>query len=61
MLLLSMTSDFLKERFRLRVFFVRMWLAWDFEYLNLPVPVFLNRFAADLLVLIFGICKLLYG
>jgi len=32
-----------------------MWLACDFENLNLPEPVFLNRFAAALFVFIFGI------
>jgi hypothetical protein len=31
-----------------------MWLAWDFENVNFPVPVFLNRLAAARFVLIFG-------
>jgi hypothetical protein len=55
-----MIWDCRNDRFRLRVFFVRIWLACDFEYLYLPVPVFLNRLAADLLVLILGMLKLLY-
>jgi len=32
-----------------------MWLACDLEKAYLPLPVFLNRLAADRLVLIFGI------
>jgi hypothetical protein len=37
-----------------------MWLAWDLEKTYFPVPVFLNRFAAALFVLIFGIDSLLF-
>jgi len=55
MLVLSATCCLRKARFRLVVFLVKMWLAWDFENLNFPVPVFLNRFAAARFVLIFGI------
>jgi hypothetical protein len=36
-----------------------MWLPWDLEKVYLPVPVFLNRFAAARFVLIFGIESLL--
>ncbi len=42
-------------RLRFVVFFVKIWLAFDFENINLPVPVFLKRFAAARFVLIFGI------
>lgn len=41
------------------LFFVKIWLAWDFLNLYFPDPVFLNRFAAALLVLILGIIPLL--
>ncbi len=50
-----MTCFFLKALFRFLVFFVNIWLAWDFENIYFPVPVFLNLFAAALFVLIFGI------
>jgi hypothetical protein len=59
MLVLSITFFRRRERFRLRVFLVRMWLPWDLEKVYLPVPVFLNRFAAARFVLIFGIESLL--
>jgi len=36
------------------VFLVSIWLECDFEKTNLPVPVFLKRFAAALFVFIFG-------
>jgi hypothetical protein len=36
-----------------------MWLPWDLTKAYLPLPVFLNRLAADRLVLIFGIPSLL--
>ena len=52
---------FLKLLLRLDVFLVKIWLAFDFENTNLPVPVFLKRFAAALLVLIFGIVFLLHA
>jgi hypothetical protein len=42
------------DRFRFLVFDVKMWLAWDFLNTTLPVPVVLNRFAADRFVFIFG-------
>jgi len=51
----STIFDFLRLRFRLVVFVVRIWLekALFLEYL--PVPVALNLFAAALLLLILGI------
>lgn len=55
---LSMIRLCLKDRFRLVVFLVKIWLPWDFEKTNLPVPVFLNRFAAARFVFIFGISML---
>jgi hypothetical protein len=48
-----------RDRFRLVVFFVRIWLAWDLEKAYFPFPVFLNRFAADRFVFILGIVFLL--
>ena len=55
MLVLSDICVLRKNLFRLVDFFVRMWLACDLKNLNLPEPVFENRFAAALFVLIFGI------
>lgn len=55
MLVLSATCGLRRERFRLVVFLVKMWLPWDFENLYFPEPVFLNLFAAARFVLIFGI------
>jgi len=52
---LSIMCPFRKDLLRLVVFFVSMWLAFDFEYVNLPEPVFLKRFAAARFVFILGI------
>lgn len=52
---LSIICPFRKDLLRLVVFFVSMWLAFDFAYVNLPEPVFLKRFAAARFVFIFGI------
>jgi hypothetical protein len=49
-----------KDRFRFVVFFVKIWLPNDFEKVNFPEAVFLNRFAAARLVFIFGMVSLLY-
>src|SRR5919112_2456399 len=43
------------ERFRLAVFFVRMWRACEWPRLTLPDAVVRKRFAAPLCVLSFGI------
>jgi hypothetical protein len=48
-------ADFLKCRFLFVVFEVNIWLLYALDLLILPVPVILKRFAAPLLVLIFGI------
>ena len=44
-----------KRRLRLVVFLVRMWLCSGFEQRILPLAVLRNRFAAPLLLFIFGI------
>jgi hypothetical protein len=59
MSLALMICDCLRLRLRLVVFLVNMWLPWDLAKAYLPLPVFLNRLAADRLVLIFGIPSLL--
>ena len=46
--------DFLKFRFVLVLLLVRMWLVKAWFPLIFPVPVFLKRLAAPLLVFIFG-------
>lgn len=51
----EITCFFRSERFLLRVFLVRIWLALDLENMNFPVPVRLKRLAAARFVLIFGI------
>lgn len=51
----STTILWRRRRFRLRVFFVNMWLLLDLKQTNLPVPVRLKRLAAPLLVFSFGI------
>jgi len=48
-------DDFLKFRFCLVDFDVRIWLVYAFDRFTLPLFVSLNRFAAPLHVLIFGI------
>ncbi len=59
--LISLRSDFAIScgwrslRLRLVVFLVSIWLAQDFRYTILPVPVFLKRLAAARFVFIFGI------
>ena len=45
----------LKFLFLLVDFFVKIWLLYAFILFNSPVPVFLKRFAAALLVFTFGI------
>jgi hypothetical protein len=48
------TPDFLMLLFLLVVFLVRMWLPKALLLMIFPDPVFLKRFAAPRLVLIFG-------
>jgi len=50
----SVIAGCLRLRFLLVDFFVRMWLLYAFALFNLPVPVTLKRFAADLLDFILG-------
>jgi len=52
--------DFLKVRFLLVVFFVRMWLAKALLRFTLPVAVTEKRLAAPLCVFIFGIFSPLF-
>jgi len=52
---LSIICFFRKDLLRLVVFFVSMWLPFDFAYVNFPEPVFLKRFAAARFVFILGI------
>ena len=54
-----MVPDFRRFRLRFVVFFVRIWLANDLEYVILPVPVTLKRFAAPRFVFIFGMLSIL--
>ncbi len=54
-LVLSVMAGFLKFLFLLVVFLVKIWLLYALLLFNLPVPVALKRFAADLLVFILGI------
>jgi hypothetical protein len=53
------TAFFLSLRFRFLVFEVKMWLEWDLRLASLPLAVFLNLLAADLLVLALGTIHLL--
>jgi len=53
------TAFFLSLRFRFLVFEVKMWLEWDRRLASFPLAVFLNRLAADLLVLALGTIHLL--
>lgn len=46
---------FLRARFRLGDFLVRMWLRNDLLLFSFPLPVFFIRLAADRLVFILGI------
>jgi hypothetical protein len=59
LLLLSMTSDLRSMRFLFDVFLVRIWLAFDFEYITFPLPVTFKRFAAPRFVFILGIERFL--
>jgi hypothetical protein len=52
------TPDFLMLLFLLVVFLVRMWLPKALLLMIFPDPVFLKRFAAPRLVLIFGMSSL---
>ena len=54
-LVLSVIAAFLRFLFLLADFFVKIWLLYAFILFNSPVPVFLKRFAAALLVFTFGI------
>lgn len=59
-LVTDFTSDaatsvpFRRFRFRFWLFFVRMWAPNALRRRSFPLPVNLNRFAADRLVFIFG-------
>jgi len=58
---LSTNVSVSRWRLRLVTFEVRMWRLKACPRLNLPVPVFLKRFAAPLCVLSFGITFLVYN
>lgn len=49
-----MTVDFRRFLFLFGLFLVKIWLLYALFLTNLPVPVTLKRFAAALLVFIFG-------
>ena len=51
---LSTRAPFRRLRFRFWLFFVRMWLVKAFRRRIFPLPVFLKRLAAELLVFILG-------
>jgi hypothetical protein len=57
---LSTSPDFLRFRFLLVDFLVRIWLVKALERLIFPDPVSLKRLAAPRFVFIFGIILLLY-
>lgn len=56
----SVIVDFLRFLFLLGDFFVKIWLLYALFLFNLPLLVFLKRFAADLFVFCFGIIKSSY-
>ena len=51
-------KSFPSRRFRLGLFFSRMWLVMAWRALTLPLPVILKRFFAPEWVFIFGMDRL---